>query len=265
MRRCFDPVVCELEGRLLLAAGGTLSGGSLSLVRPANPAARTGNEAPWPSTIPVPGDTPLPNGVPLAAWLKLHQKFTLRARRRDVDVLFLGDSFMERWGSAGKRAWNSQIAPWNAAVFGIHGDETQNLLWRVLNGELSGRPRVAVVMIGANNLALGQSPEETAAGVAAVVQAIRRVSPGTTILLLGLLPSGPKPGTWQRARIEQVNADISRLADDHVRYLDIGRRFLQPDGTISPTVLTGYFHPTSVGYQIFAGAIRGPLQALLSR
>jgi hypothetical protein len=110
-----------------------------------------------------------------------------------------------------------------------------------------------------------QSPEETAAGVIAVVTAIRRASPGTKVLLLGILPCGPKPGSPQRAAIEQVNASISRLADDSVTYLDIGGRFLQPDGTISPIIMTGYVHPTQAGYQIFADAIRNTLQGLLRR
>jgi lysophospholipase L1-like esterase len=265
MRRSARPVVSELEGRLLLAGAGVLAARSPFAVQPANRVEAAAIASRWVSTTPVPGDSPLPRGVPLAAWLKLHRKFTLQARRQANDVVFLGDSFMEGWGGAGKAVWKSQLAPLNAVSFGIHGDYTQNVLWRVLNGELSGRPRVAVVMVGFNNLADGQSPAETIAGITAVVKAVRSVSPGTRVLLLGILPCGPRPGTTARARIEQVNAAISRLADDSVTYLDIGRRFLQRDGTISTTVLADYVHPTPAGYQIFAAAIRGPLRGLLSR
>jgi lysophospholipase L1-like esterase len=262
MRRTSRPVVCELEGRLLLAGAGTLSTGSTIHLQSVKPAAI---KAPWISTVPVPGDSPLPRGVPLAAWLRLHQRFMAHAKRHEDNVLFLGDSMTEGWGGAGRRVWNSQIAPLHAAAFGIHGDETQNVLWRVLHGELSGRPKIAVVLTGFNNLALDQGPEETAAGITAVVKTIRRVSPGTKVLLLGILPCGPKPGTRQRAAIDQVNASISRLADNSVSYLDVGRRFLQPDGTISPIVMADYVHPTEAGYQIFAGAIRNTLRGLLTR
>src|SRR5262249_5495435 len=161
------------------------------------------------STVPAPGDTRPPLGVPLAEWLKDHLKFMQQVRRQHNDVVFLGDSITEGWTTTGWQAWSAQIAPLRAVAFGIRGDQTQNVLWRVLNGELSGRPKVAVLMVGLNNLALGQSPEETAAGITAVVKSIRAISPGTKVLLLGVLPCGPKPGTFDRAKIDQVNASIS--------------------------------------------------------
>ena len=42
-----------------------------------------------------------------------------------------------------------------AADFGVGSDQTQNVLWRLLNGELGGHPKVAVVMIGTNDLGYG--------------------------------------------------------------------------------------------------------------
>src|SRR5262245_16342509 len=122
MRRSFRPVVCALEGRLVLSGGGTLSTISQRLLGPARSTESAGIHAAWISTIPVPGDSPLPLGVPLASWLKIHQQFVARAKRHRDDVVFLGDSMTERWTTAGKLVWNSQFAPLRAADFGIHGD-----------------------------------------------------------------------------------------------------------------------------------------------
>src|SRR5262249_61955100 len=127
-----------------------------------------------------------------------HQWNVARAQLADSDVVFLGDSITYWWGDVGRDAlgynvWSQQIAPLNPANFGIPGDRTQNLLWQVENGELVGQPKVAVILIGTNNLADGQTPEQTADGIAMVVQAVRTQSPQTKILLLGILPRGGSP------------------------------------------------------------------------
>src|SRR4051812_11730978 len=129
------------------------------------------------------------------------------------NIVFFGDSITARWNNAsfpGLPVWESSIAPFGAADFGVDGDRTQNLIWRLQNGELDGKPRVAVVLIGTNNLSntLGvNSPDDTADGIATVVRTIRDFSPDTRVLLLGLLPRS-SPGDPIRDEIEQVNARI---------------------------------------------------------
>ena len=112
-----------------------------------------------------------------------------------TDVVFFGDSITDYFETAqGSPVWQREIAPLNAADFGVSGDQTQHLLWRLQNGELDGHPKVAVVNIGTNNLAYNTT-SETAAGVAAVVQQIEALSPKTKILLMGLFPRGASPPT----------------------------------------------------------------------
>src|SRR5262249_37708735 len=91
-------------------------------------------------------------------------------------VVFFGDSITARWdepGYPGLAVWNSEIGPLGAVDFGLDGDRTQNLLWRLDNGELDGQPKVAVVEIGTNNLIFSgqnETPEDTVAGITAVVR-----------------------------------------------------------------------------------------------
>jgi hypothetical protein len=180
-------------------------------------------------------------------------------------VVFFGDSITQAWAWSGfgKTSWDASLAPLGAVDFGVGSDQPQNLLWRLLKGELGGHPRVAVVMIGTNNL--GYGPQETAAGITAVVETIRSVSPGTRVLLLGILPRST-PDDPYRGEIAQINGQIAGLADGNkVRYLDLGSLFLLPDGTIPPELIDTPFllHPSTAGYQLLSDAVRAPIEALL--
>lgn len=177
-------------------------------------------------------------------------------------VVFLGDSITSGYGYS--PAWAAGIAPLGARDLAIGGSTTQNVLWQLDSGVLSGTaPRVVVLMVGINNLGTGQTPEQTAAGVAADVAALRLSQPQARILLLGILPAGPMPDTLLRQEIAQTNGLIAGLADGSaVHFLDIGANFLQADGTISPAVMADYLHPTNLGYNPMTTAIGQPLLTL---
>jgi lysophospholipase L1-like esterase len=216
--------------------------------------------------------------VPLnAKWLKLHEGFVQIARRGGVNVLFLGDSITDLWrydvlggSQRGKAIWDRDFAPLHAANFGIAGDRTQHVLWRIEHGELDGiSPKVVVLLIGTNNTGtepdgrMRNSTPEIIAGVTAVVREIRIRLPRTKILLFGIFPRGKKDDP-RRGQIAQINAAIARLDDGtHVHFLDIGREFLEPDGTLSTDIMPDLLHPNARGFQIWADAIKGPLASLM--
>ena len=61
-----------------------------------------------------------------------------------------------------------------------------------------------------------------------------------------------------------MNRQISRLDDgSHVTYLDIGKAFLNDDGTISREIMPDYLHLTAKGYRIWADAMEPTLWRLL--
>jgi lysophospholipase L1-like esterase len=196
-------------------------------------------------------------------WMQQHEKFLDRAREGKIDLLFLGDSITAGWAGGGKDVWQRHYAPRNAANFGIGGDRTQHVLWRIENGEVDGiKPKVAVLMIGTNNS--GQnSAGEIADGVREIVQRLQAKLPETRILLLGVFPRGQKPGAT-REKLTEVNTKLAGLEDGKmITYLDIGRSFLNEDGTISRDVMPDFLHLTPKGYQIWADAIEPTLWKLL--
>jgi lysophospholipase L1-like esterase len=207
-------------------------------------------------------DTVVPVPRKEAYWMKMHDGFLDRAKQGNVNLLFLGDSITEGWKY--NSTWKRHYEPRHAANFGIGGDRTQHVLWRIQNGELENlHPKVVVLMIGTNN-AGGNSADQIAQGVNAIVDHLRKQLPTTKILLLAVFPRGAQPGTPVRDKLTAVNQQIAKLDDgSNVRYLDIGKAFLQPDGTLSKDVMPDYLHLSSKGYQIWADAIEPVLWSML--
>lgn len=195
------------------------------------------------------------------AWMKLHHEFLERTKKGDVDLLFLGDSITQGWHD--NKTWQRHYGPRKAANYGIGGDRTQHVLWRIQNGEIDGiSPKLIVLMIGTNN-AGDDSAEEIAAGIKAIVKTLREKSPESKILLLGVFPRGEKPNPL-REKLDRVNDMISSLDDQsYVTYLDIGKAFLDPDGTLPKPIMPDFLHLSDKGYQIWADAVEPTVWQLL--
>ena len=222
------------------------------------------------------GQAPAPPEAPSATtpatrpgfWLTLHRQFVERARRGDVDLLFLGDSITAGWDVA-PSTWDRYYAPRRAARFGIPGDATQHLLQRIEDGEVDGiKPKVVVLLIGTNNL-ISNTEAEVAAGVGAVVAALRRKLPDAQVLLLGLFPRATDAAPNAASappdpRIARVNARLARLDDrKQVKYLDVGVHFLDAAGRVNRATLPDLLHLNPAAYRTLAEAIEPTLGDLM--
>jgi lysophospholipase L1-like esterase len=214
----------------------------------------------------------LDNGI----FLKKHEAILQRAKSGPVDLLFLGDSITERWHVA-PHIWNAYYGKYRPANFGIGGDRTQHVIWRIEHGELDGiAPRVVVLMLGTNN-SLDYPADEIAAADRKIVGMIRARLPDSKILLLGIFPRGPrdtKGGPITPDKVEEaekrmrtiaaVNRDLARLDDGKtIRYLDIGAVFLGQDGRIPNSIMPDQLHPGPAGYQLWADAMRPLLDSMM--
>ena len=206
-----------------------------------------------------------PAAKPLNRDLPRHKQFLKIVEKGDADVIFLGDSITQGWERNGKEAWDKNFAPLKAVNLGIGGDQTGHVLWRITEGkELDPiKPKVAVIMIGTNNMGRN-SAEEIAGGVKAIVGELRKQKPEMKILLLGIFPRSAKSTDMVRDKIKATNAMISKLDDGkHVFYKDIGAKFLEPDGTLDKKIMYDLLHLTPAGYEIWADAIKDDVQKLL--
>ncbi len=202
-----------------------------------------------------------------ARWMTRHEGFLKEVKELagKVDLLFVGDSITDGWRGGGKTVWAENFAPLKAFNIGIGGDRTQHVIWRLQNGEVEGiSPKLAVLMIGTNNLG-GNSNEEIVAGITACVKEIQKRLPKTKVLLLGIFPRAAAADNPARARIKAINAEIAKLDDGGktVKYLDIGAKFLDKDGAIPKEIMPDALHPNAKGYQIWADAIKDTVAEMM--
>ncbi len=196
-----------------------------------------------------------------------HAENLQRIKEGPIDLLFLGDSITDRW-SRSPEIWNANFSKWNAANFGVGGDRTQNVLWRITNGELDGiSPKVVVLMIGTNNTHT-DSPADIVAGIDRTIEVIQEKLPETEILLHGVFPREPqmKDGvleTMPMDKIRVINKELPKLAEEgKVRYLDISDKFLV-DGKVPADVMPDKVHLEEKGYGIWAETITPVLEEMM--
>jgi lysophospholipase L1-like esterase len=217
----------------------------------------------------TPPESVKPVSKPDAKWIKRHQSMNDRVKKGNVDLLLIGDSITNGWEGRGKDVWKKYYEKRNAVNLGISGDRTQHVLWRLENGNLEGiSPKLAVIMIGTNNVGSQSdprnSPEEIAAGVKAIVDKLRAKLPEMKVLVLAIFPRGADAKDEKRQTVGKINEILAKLADGKkVFYLDIGDKFLAPDGKLPKEVMPDGLHPNAKGYQIWAEAMEPTVAKLM--
>jgi lysophospholipase L1-like esterase len=261
---------------ILHAAGAPLLAVALGLPAPASASAQAagtqGAGAP-----PAPGiereaaDRPAPRRDPNSALA--HEQLLDKAKRGGIDVYFVGDSIARRWGATDYpdllANWRRNFFGWNAADFGWGADRTQNILWRLQNGELDGvNPKVIVILAGTNNVGAqpggAEKVDEITRGLTAIVNLCREKAPAATIVLTAIFPRNDNMAVMPE--ITRINANLARLADGRkVRYLDVNDRLADKDGRLFDGMMNARdkLHPTIQGYQVWADGLKPILTELL--
>jgi len=200
-----------------------------------------------------------------------HQQLVAKAKAGGIDVYFLGDSITRRWGALDYpdflAHWTKTFHGWNAGNFGWGGDRTENVLWRLENGELDGvNPKVIVLLAGTNNV--GREPGDDAKvadvtrGVRAIVDACRRKAPAATIVLTAIFPRNDNPAVMPT--IARINANLAKMADGRtVRFLDVNAELADANGRLRDGVMGDGLHPTLAGYEVWAEGLKPILTELL--
>ncbi len=199
-------------------------------------------------------------------WGKRHQALVDFSKKGDAEVVFLGDSIIQGWEGAGRESWKKHFEPLKAANYGIGGDRTQNVLWRITEGkELEGqKARLYVVLVGSSNMR-DNSADEIAEGVTAIVKELSRQKPEAKVLLLGLFPRGSSSTDMYRAKIKELNKSLAALESKQVHVLDIGGQFLDKEGNMTEEISKDSLHLTPKGYTLWAEAIAPVLTDMLKK
>ena len=119
-------------------------------------------------------------------WNDLHSKFTNIAGNSRSTVLLIGDSIVKGLFRY-KMVLKKYFEQFKALNFGIGGDKTQNVLWRIINSNLPRDLKVAVIHCETNNIDRN-TPVEIKDGIISIVEALCQVWPNIKIIITGLLP-----------------------------------------------------------------------------
>ena len=221
----------------------------------------------------LPADEPVFRSDPNS--LVAHSQLMGKAKQGGIEIYFEGDSITRRWGATDYpdllANWKQNFFGWDAADFGWGGDQTQNILWRLQNGELDGvNPKIVVLLAGTNNLggAPGSRNAEAKAdditrGLQAIVRAIQEKAPTAVVIVTGIFPRNDNMAFMPI--IDKINGNLLKLAAGvKVRYLNINAKLAGPDGRLFDGMMNAKdkLHPTAQAYQIWADALK-PLFAEL--
>lgn len=196
-----------------------------------------------------------------------HEQLVKKAKQGGIDVCFVGDSIVRRWGAAEPRYrsllenWRTNFFGWNAANFGWGADRIENILWRLQNGELDGvNPRVIVVLAGSNNVGTQPGDAEKVAditrGLKAIIEVCRAKAPRARIVITAIFPRNDNLAVVPT--INKINQNLAELADgDQVWYLDINAKLADKEGRLFQGMMNAdKLHPTLKAYQVWADALK---------
>jgi lysophospholipase L1-like esterase len=200
-----------------------------------------------------------------------HQQLLAKARAGGIDLYFLGDSITRRWGALDYPEflahWKATFHGWNAGNFGWGADRTENILWRLENGELDGvNPKAIVILAGTNNV--GTEPgddakvQDVTRGLQAIIRICQQKAPAATIVLTAIFPRNDNPAVMPT--IARINANLARMADGKaVRFLDVNQGLADAAGTLLEGMAVDKLHPSLKGYEVWARGLRPILTELL--
>ncbi|HEY3742592.1 MAG TPA: GDSL-type esterase/lipase family protein [Bryobacteraceae bacterium] len=205
-----------------------------------------------------------------------HQQLVAKAKKGGVDVYFEGDSITRRWDATDYPAlmenWKQNFFGWNAGDFGWGADQTQNILWRLENGELDGvNPKVVVLLAGTNNVSSKSfqggpdaMAEDVTRGIQAIVHLIQEKAPSATIIVTGIFPRNDNMAFMPV--IDKINANLAKFSDGgKVRFLNVNDKLASSDGKLFEGMMNARdkLHPVEKGYQVWADGLKPVLTELL--
>lgn len=150
-------------------------------------------------------------------WFARHHAELAAQKMLRPSVVLIGDSITHFWAGPpaahlvnGPAAWDRVFGKMPVLNMGFGWDRTQNVLWRIQQGEFEGlHPKWIVVAIGTNNLtgtrnARANTPLEIVEGIGVLCRELLRRSPASRIVLMGVFPRGASAGDRFRRGIRDL-------------------------------------------------------------
>ncbi|XP_033117270.1 platelet-activating factor acetylhydrolase IB subunit gamma-like [Anneissia japonica] len=196
-------------------------------------------------------------------WRSVHDRYAAEAHEKEPDVLFIGDSLIQLLEQC--PIWKELFIPLHCLNFGIGGDATQHVLWRIQNGELENiAPKVIVLLVGTNNHE--HTADQVAGGVEAIVRYMSEKQPQANIVVMGVPPRGQKPNPLREKNAAVNNLIVQFLENiPRTEFFSTDVDYVHSDGLIDCRDMYDYLHFTINGYRKIGEPLRDRLVELLSQ
>ncbi|MBR4945561.1 MAG: acetylglucosamine-6-sulfatase [Kiritimatiellae bacterium] len=191
-------------------------------------------------------------------WWKVRLAEKEAQAKQQHDTVLIGDSITHNWDVVAPDLQTHYFGkPLN---LGFSGDRTQEVLWRINRIDWSVvAPKRIMLMIGTNNTGhnIHAKPEDTFAGIQAIVTTLQEKCPQATITVLSIFPRGQNGSDPKRRINDIINQSIPTLANDTtVRHVDISACYLAEDGhTLRRDLLPDLLHPNKEGHRLWGEAV----------
>lgn len=181
------------------------------------------------------------------------KKMNELALKGGFEAMLIGDSITQGWEQWGRRIWEKNIASqFSVANFGVGADKTENVLWRLENGNLKGalNPQVIILLIGTNNLGVNK-PEDIAKGVKAILDKLSDRFPRAHIILFGVFP---RQDNFDHLSIELNNFILKFDDKEKIHFFDIRQSFIK-EGKPDSSLYADNVHLNESGYRKWADTL----------
>ncbi len=206
-------------------------------------------------------------------WWKERHEMVIEKNKSNPQLILLGNSILNTLDNKDREVvWGKYLNKYNTVNMGFSGDRTENLIWRLQNGEIDKiSPKVALLLIGTNNtdgnhyLDVTQ-PEELAGGIWEICKIVREKLPDTEILLLGIFPYGYKPNYRDNIN-KATNKIIAKFPtkDTHINYRNIGDIFVDDNKNVMKSLMPDYLHPNTEGHLLMFETIKNDIEKLMKQ
>ena len=149
-----------------------------------------------------------------------------------IKLVLIGDSILSHI-QRDAIFWGQFDYQYNAMNLGSPGDRTEHVLSRLQSDYIDSikNANLVVVMIGTNNIAVGDSTEAVVSGVAEVVMnAQKRFSKGTQIILLSILPR--LSHAYNKVVVDVNSRLAEKFSSTRIKFLDLTENFADAKGKL---------------------------------
>lgn len=204
-------------------------------------------------------------------WYERHAAKLEEVKTKRADIVFIGDSITHFFGPEdgignGADVWEEFYGKRCVLNLGYGFDRTQNMLWRITNGEMADQdPKLIVINAGTNQFSNtqkynGDSPEVTFAGVKLLIETFRQMCPAAKIVVMAIFPRGGMiDEDTKQQRIDRVNELLEAYVagrKDNMMFLNLKEKLIDANGLPDTRYFGGDLcHPISAGYRVWAEAL----------